>query len=76
MDRSCSTHGRDQKCVEIFVEKSEGKRSLGRPRHKWKNNIRMDLREIEWGVMNWIHLVQGRNQCWALVNKVMNIWVP
>jgi hypothetical protein len=42
------------------VEKPKGKRPLGRHRRRWEENIRMDLREIEWGVMEWIHLTQGR----------------
>jgi hypothetical protein len=40
----------------ILVGKPEGKRPLGRPRPKWEDNIRMDLREIVWGDMDWIHL--------------------
>jgi hypothetical protein len=44
------------------VAKPEGKRPLGRPRHKWENNIRMDHREIGWGGMDWIDLAQDRDQ--------------
>jgi hypothetical protein len=44
----------------ILVGKPEGKRPLGRPRHMWKDNIKMDLREMGWGGMNWIHLAQDR----------------
>jgi hypothetical protein len=53
-----------------------GKRPLGRPRCRWKNNIRMDLREIGWGGMDWIDLAQDRDQWRALVNTVMNLQVP
>jgi hypothetical protein len=53
-----------------------GKRPLGRPRRRWVNNIKMDLREIGWDVMDWIHLVQDRDQWMALVNTVMNLLVP
>jgi hypothetical protein len=53
----------------------EGKRSLGRPRRMWEDNIKMDLREIGWGFMDWIHLVQNRDQWRALVNAVMNLWI-
>jgi len=42
----------------ILVVKSEGKRSLGRPRHRWKDNIRIHLREMEWEDVNWMHLAQ------------------
>jgi hypothetical protein len=41
------------------VEKLEGKRPLGRPRHRWVDNIKMDLRDIEWGGMDWMDLAQG-----------------
>jgi hypothetical protein len=54
----------------IVVEKPEGKEPLGRPRRRWVDNIRMDLREIRWGNMNWIHLTHGRDQWRALVNTV------
>jgi hypothetical protein len=46
----------------ILVEKPEGKRSLGRTRRRWEDNIRMDLREIRCEVVDWMHLVQDRNQ--------------
>jgi hypothetical protein len=58
------------------VRKPEGKRPLGRPRCKWVGNIKMDLREIEWDVMDWIDLDQDRDQWRALVNAVMNLQVP
>jgi hypothetical protein len=60
----------------ILVEKPEGKRPLGRPRYRWVNNIKMDLREIGWGGMDWIDLTQDREQWRALVNMVMNLLVP
>jgi hypothetical protein len=58
------------------VGKSEGKRSLGRPRRRWADNIRVDLRDIGWGGMDWISLAHARNQWRALVNTVMNLRVP
>jgi hypothetical protein len=60
----------------MLVGKPEGKRSLGRPRSRWVDNIKMDLREIGWGGMDWIHLTQDRDQWRTLVNTVMNICVP
>jgi hypothetical protein len=54
----------------ILVGKSKGKRPLGRPRRRWKDNIRIDLREILWGGMDWIDLAQDRDQWRALVNTV------
>jgi hypothetical protein len=58
------------------VGKPEGKRLLGVPRHRWEDNIKMDLREIGWGGVDWIHLILGRDQGWALVNTEMNFRVP
>jgi hypothetical protein len=55
--------------------KPEGKRPLGRPRHRWEDGIRMDLREIGWGSVVWIQLAQDIDKWRALVNTVMNLWV-
>jgi hypothetical protein len=55
---------------------SEGKRPLGIPRRRWVDNIKMDLREIGRDDMDWIDLAQDRDQQRALVNMVMNLWVP
>jgi hypothetical protein len=52
------------------------KEPLGRPSRRWVDNIKIDLREIEWDGMDWIDLVQARYQWRALVNTVMNSWVP
>jgi hypothetical protein len=52
------------------------KRSLGRPGHRWENDIRMDVREIGLEGVDWFHLAQGRDQWQALVNTVMNLWDP
>jgi len=60
----------------ILVGKPEGKISLGRTRRRWEENIRMDLSEIVWVGVNWIHLTQDRDQRWAVVNTVMNFQVP
>jgi hypothetical protein len=60
----------------ILVGKPEGKRPLGRPRRRWEDNIKMYVREIGWGGMNWIDLAQDRDQWRALVNTVMNLRVP
>jgi hypothetical protein len=60
----------------VLVGRPKGKRPLGRPRHRWENNIKMDLREIGVDGVNWIQLAQDRVQWWAFVNMVMNQWVP
>jgi hypothetical protein len=59
-----------------LVGKPEGKRPLGKPRHRWEDNIKMNLQEVECGGMDWIELAQDRERCWALVNAVKNFWVP
>ena len=56
--------------------KPEGKRTLGRPRRREEDNIKMKLQEVGCGGMNWLDLAQGRHRCWALVNAVMSFWVP
>jgi hypothetical protein len=65
----------EKNAYRILVGKPEGKRPLGRPRHRWEDNIRMDLREIGWGGMDWIDLAQDRDHWRALVNTVMNLRV-
>jgi hypothetical protein len=50
-------------------------RSLGRPRHRWVDNIKIDLRKIVWDGVDWIDLAQDRDHWRALVNTVMNLWV-
>jgi hypothetical protein len=60
----------------ILVGKREGKRPLGRPRRRWLDNIKIDLREIGCDGMDLIYLAQDRNQCMALVKTVMSLQVP
>jgi hypothetical protein len=71
------TYGTNEKktAYSILVEKPEGKRPLGRPRRRWVNDIKMDLREIGWKGMDWIDLSHNRDQSRALVNTVRNLWV-
>jgi len=59
----------------VFVEKPERKRPLGRPKHRWEDNIKMDLQEVSGRVMDWMKLAQDRERWWALVNAVMNLRV-
>jgi hypothetical protein len=61
---------------KILVAKPEGKRTLGRARRRFEDNIGMDLRVMGWEGIEWIHLVQDRDQWRTLVNTVMNIRVP
>jgi hypothetical protein len=68
--------GEMKNAYNTLVGKSEGKRPLGRPRFRWENNIRMDLRKIGCEGVEWMHLAQDRDQWQALVNMLMNLWVP
>jgi hypothetical protein len=61
MGGACSKHGRDEKCIYILVGKPKGKSPRGRPRHRLEN-IRIDLREIGWEGVSWMHLAQNRDQ--------------
>jgi hypothetical protein len=70
--------GEKRNAYRILVGKPERKRPLGKHRRtcRWEDNIRMDLRDIGWGGMDWIDLAQDRNQWRAVVNTVMNLRVP
>ena len=61
---------------KVLVGKPEGKRPLGRPRHRWEDNIKMDLQEVGSGCGDWMGLAQDRERWWALVSTVMNSRVP
>jgi hypothetical protein len=67
--------GEKRNACRILVGKPKGKRPLGRPRRRWVDYIKMDLREIGWDGMDWIHLAQDRDLWRALVNTVMNLRV-
>jgi hypothetical protein len=60
----------------VLVGRPEGKRPLGRPRCRWEDNIKVDLKEVEWRGMDWIDLAQNRDRWQALVNAVMDLRVP
>jgi hypothetical protein len=68
--------GETRNAYRILVGKPEGERPLGRPRCRWVDNIKMDLREIGWDGMDWTKLAQDWDQWRALVNTVMNLRVP
>jgi hypothetical protein len=68
--------GKGRGVYRVLVGRPEGKRPLGRPRRKWEDNIKMDLREIWIDGANWIQLAQDRVQWRAFVNTVMNLRVP
>jgi len=58
------------------VEKPEAKSPLGRLSNRWEDNIKMYLQEVGCKGIDWIELAQDRDSWWALVNAVMNLWVP
>jgi hypothetical protein len=74
----CVAHmGEGRGAYRILVGRPEGRRPLGRPRHRWEDTIELDLQEVGWGGgMDWIELAQDRDRWQALVNVVMNLWVP
>jgi hypothetical protein len=75
MGRPCSTNGEERNAYRLLVGKPEGRRPLGKPRRR-VDYIRMDLVEVGWGDVDLNGLAQDRNRWRALVNSVLNLWVP
>jgi hypothetical protein len=67
--------GEERKVYKVLVGKPEGKSPLGRPRHRWEDRIRIDLREIVSGCVDWIRLAQDRDRWWAAVSVATNLRV-
>ena len=67
--------GEERGVYRVLVGKLEGKGPMGRPRHRWVDNIRMDLQEVGSGYMDWIGLAQDRDKWQTPVSAVMNLWV-
>jgi hypothetical protein len=67
--------GEKRNVYKIFVEKSGGNRPLGRPRHRWLDNVKMEFIDIGYGGMGWIDLFQDRDQWMVLMNTAMNLRV-
>jgi hypothetical protein len=68
--------GEGRGVYRVLVGKPEGKRPLGRPKHRWEDTIKMDGWEVGCGGMDWIELGEERDRWWALLNAVMNLRVP
>jgi hypothetical protein len=68
--------GEDRGVHRVLVGKPKGKRPLGRPRHRWEDNIKMDLQEVGGGGGDLMELAQDRDRWWALVGTVRNFRVP
>ena len=73
--RGVARMGEDRGVYRVLLGKPEGRRPLGRPRRRWVDNIRMDLQEVGCGYMDWIGLVQDRDNWRTLMNAVMNLRV-
>jgi hypothetical protein len=76
MGGACRADGEERGVYRVSVGKPEGKSPLGRPRHRWENNITIDLQEVGCGGIDWIGLAQDRDRWRAIVNAVMNFQVP
>jgi hypothetical protein len=68
--------GEGRGVYRVLIGRPEGKRPLGRPRHRREDNIKLDIREIEIDVTNWTRLAQDRVQWRTFVSTMMNLWVP
>jgi hypothetical protein len=68
MGGACSPYGERRSLYMVLLGKPEGKRPFGRPRLRWKDNIKMDLQEVGFGGMDWIELAQDRDKLRALAN--------
>jgi hypothetical protein len=73
--RHVARMGKRRGAYRALVGKPEGRRPLERRRRRWEDNIKMDLREVGWGGMDWINLTQDRDRWRAVVNTVMNLRV-
>jgi len=68
--------GEESGVYRVLVWKPEGRRPLGRPRHRWVDNIKMDLQKVGCGYMDWIRLAQVRDRWRTLLSAVMKLQVP
>jgi hypothetical protein len=68
--------GQGRSAYRILVRTPEGRRPLGRPRRRWEDNIKMELKEVGWGGVDWIDMAQDRDRWRAVVSAVMNLRVP
>ena len=77
---TCAGHvahmGESRGMYKVLVGKHEGRRPLGRSRCRWEDNVKMDFQEVGCGGMDWIDLAHDKDRWQALVNAVMNLWVP
>jgi len=76
MHRECNMHERDEKYIQNLGQKTWREETTWKTWCRWDHNVRMDLGEIWWKVVVLIHLAQDRDQWWAVVYMVINIWAP
>jgi hypothetical protein len=76
MGGPCGRYGEKRNAYNLLLRKRKGKRTLGRRRRRWVDNIRMDLGEVGWGDVDWIGLAKDWNRRRALVNSVLILRVP
>jgi hypothetical protein len=67
-------HGANRNVCRVLLRKPEEERLLRKPRHRWKYDIEMDLKEIGWGCMDWINMAQDRDQWQVLEKMVLSLW--
>jgi hypothetical protein len=75
MSGACSTYGERRSVYRVLVGKPEGRNTLGRPRCRWEDNIKMDLQEVRFGNTDWIELAKDSDRWRALVNAIINLRV-
>jgi hypothetical protein len=68
--------GENTNAYRLLVWSPEGRRPLGRPRCRWDDDIKIDLKEAACDGGEWIHMTQGKDKWWAVVKTVMNLWIP
>jgi hypothetical protein len=73
IETSVWTYGREERCIKGFGGETWGKWTTERPRHRWEDNIKMDLGDVGWVGMSWIDLAEDRDMWRAVVNAVMNL---
>ena len=76
MGWACCAYAERRGVYRVLVGNPEGKRPFGRPRHRWEDNIKMDLQEVGCRVVEWIEVAQDRDRWREFVNAVMNLRVP
>jgi hypothetical protein len=69
MDEPCGVHRRGENAYNVLFWRTEEKTPLGKSRHRWENNIEMDLKEVGWKNVDWIHLSQDGTNSGIIVNQ-------